>query len=74
MYTLGRQLLSPYYERGEEAYKENDAGSQHDGKIRMQVDAWQIPHLGEANPCNDEDAAETAKEGCEAVNSLWDAS
>ena len=24
MYTLGRQLFSPYYERGEEAYKEND--------------------------------------------------
>ncbi len=65
---LGRHLFTPYYERGEESYEEDDAGAEDDGEVGMQVNAWQIPHLGEAYPCNDEDAAETSAEGCKAVD------
>ena len=70
----GLLSLSAFQQEGEaESYEEDDAGAEDDSKVGVQVDAWEAPHVGQRYPGNDANAAEAAQEGCEAVDSLWNA-
>ena len=57
----------------EESHEEDDGGAEHDGQIGVQVDARQLPEVGQRNPADDQYAADAAQQCRPGRDALRDA-